>query len=139
PHQRNGVGATLLAVALTAYFRALPWLLTVTVQTNEDRANRGIITLYRRMGFRGCYEVRYADKTDILMELSRGAWETPNGYGEHRRYLPGRREAVAILKSVLPNPLCPYRSADPLVVHFATGSREKWRQYQFLFRSVGVD
>ncbi|HET9282446.1 MAG TPA: GNAT family N-acetyltransferase [Candidatus Angelobacter sp.] len=68
-HQRNYVGAQLVATALSLYFEAMPWLLTVTVQTNDEPKNAAVLAFYRKCGFKDRYAVEYPHKCDTLMEF----------------------------------------------------------------------
>ncbi len=72
PHyQGNGIGSSLLISALEDYPRILPDISTFTVQTNDEDSNRKVISFYESIGFKRFLPVRYPEKLDILMQLSR--------------------------------------------------------------------
>lgn len=136
PHQRNFVGIQLLATALSLYFDAMPWLLTVTIQTNEEPRNAPVLAFYRRAGFRHCHRVEYPEKVDSLMEFERTNSTGPGaaipGFEDLR--IPPRPPVA----SRLPNPFGSPANLEAPVVHFGTTSQEKLVQYRYLLRSYGV-
>ena len=70
-HQGIGVGSKLLQIALNSYAHEFPNILTYTVQTNDEEANKKVIEFYQLAGFRRFLPVHYPEKLDILMKLAR--------------------------------------------------------------------
>lgn len=135
-HQRNFVGCHTLASAVSLYFEALPWLLTITLQTNDETANAAVLNFYRRFGFNHAYRVEYPDKIDSLMDLERTNSMGPGAMipGFDPLRVPARPPAL----NRLPNPFDQPSTLDSRVVYFGTTSREKLTQYRFLGRSYGL-
>lgn len=135
--QRMGIGTQLLAFAVAAFFEAAPWLLTVSIQTNDDVKNRHVLRLYERLHFRRCYRVNYPDKRDWLLEVPR-AEHLPGGFS-----IPSDNSLrVASFDSNCISPISdPFysRNGSASVVYFGTGSREKREQYRHLLRCYGFE
>ena len=131
-YQRKGIGSALVAYAATTYFRHIPWLLSVSVQTNDEPGNQHVLRMYERLGFRRCKRVRYPNKTDWLLDLSR-ATLPPQSHYTHKSDPSGADERARVVHPIA------RRSLDgPPEVYFATSSREKREQYRLLFRFLGL-
>ena len=127
--QRQGIGSGLIRTAATWYFSALPWLLSITSQTNDEIANRGVLEFYSRLGFRRTYPVRYPNKRDILLEIERATWPGTPPPATSSRYPPiDIRQTAFASRPPAPAPL----------VYFGTSSQEKLIQYQHLMRCYGL-
>jgi len=136
--QVNHVGASLTACAVALYFAALPWLLTVSVQTNDESANEHVLRFYRRLGFRHVFGVDYPHKHDALFEIERA------NHAQAKYALPTWGEIVVPAftdDDIASYPNIFYAGLDdaPPRVYFITGSREKFQQYLHLARCYGFD
>lgn len=129
-HQSNGVGTYLLRFAISSFFRSLPWLLSVTAQTNDEPSNDRVLAFYRSLGLRQCYKVDYPNKQDLLFEIARSDWWHNLGQGSAQ--LDINKLRLAGTRFADRSPL------GPSTVHFGTGSREKLQQYSYLFRCYGI-
>lgn len=137
-HQRNQIGVQLVAFAVAHYFSCLPWLLTVTVQTNDEQRNEHVLDLYRRLGFSSAYRVSYPEKQDILFEVERRRHH-PAGY-VLQSWAPLRVPAAEATKlRPIENLFTSRFNIGPPAVYFATGSPEKLQQYAYLARCHGID
>jgi inosine/xanthosine triphosphate pyrophosphatase family protein/GNAT superfamily N-acetyltransferase len=124
--QRRGVGSALMKLAVSWYFTSLPWLLTVTTQTNDEPGNSGVLEFYEKLAFRRSYPVLYPDKRDVLLEFDRARWIAR----------PGEDVSVAIKTSGTPFDARPTWGVPQ--VYFGTSSIEKLTQYQHLMRCYGL-
>lgn len=135
-HQRNYVGAQLVATALSLYFEAMPWLLTVTLQTNDEPKNAAVLAFYRRCGFRDRYTIEYPNKVDSLMEFERTNSTGPGApFGDFEKLITAPRPPVL---NRLPNPFESSPTLECRTVFFGTTSKEKFLQYRCLLRSYGL-
>jgi inosine/xanthosine triphosphate pyrophosphatase family protein/ribosomal protein S18 acetylase RimI-like enzyme len=135
-HQRNYVGAQLVASAVSLYFEAMPWLLTVTVQTNDEPKNAAVLAFYRRCGFRDRYTVEYLDKVDSLMEFERTNSTGPGSpFGDFEKLTTAPRSPVL---NRLPNVFENSPTLECRTVFFGTTSNEKFLQYRCLLKSYGL-
>lgn len=91
-HQRNRVGGQLTQLAVDAYFRTVPGLKVVTVQTNDTADNEGVISFYRSLGFKDFSRVAYRSKQDVLLRYRRiDRWKV---WTVHRRLAASWRGCV---------------------------------------------
>jgi len=135
-HQRNYVGAQLVATAVSLYFEAMPWVLTVTVQTNDEPKNAAVLEFYRRCGFRDRYTVEYANKVDSLMEFERTNSTGPGSpFGDFENLTTAPRPPVL---NRLPNIFESPPTLECRAVFFGTTSNEKFLQYRCLLKSYGL-
>ena len=125
--QRRGVGAGLVTAALEWYFAQLPWLLTVTSQTNDESRNQGVLDFYASLRFRRTYAVPYREKRDILFELERSS---PPESDE----VPIAGPAIDITGS----PFAGRPQWEAAHVYFGSSSKEKVVQYRHLMRCYGL-
>lgn len=72
-HRRNGVARRILTSAINTFALSLPEHSTYTLQSNDEETNRHVIEFYESLGFVRVMPVRYPDKLDVLMKLSRDA------------------------------------------------------------------
>lgn len=70
-HRGNGVARQIMRTALMGYAENIPRISTYTLQTNDDAGNKKALDLYESLGFERVMPVRYPDKLDVLMKLSR--------------------------------------------------------------------
>lgn len=137
-HQRLGIGTMLTAFAIAAFFQAAPWLLTVSVQTNDEPANEHVMRLYEWLNLRACYRIVYPQKIDRLLEVSRS---------DHLAFgfaIPGERQRVVPACSpstirLIEDAIYGRGTEPPGVVYFGTGSKEKREQYRYLLRCYGLE
>lgn len=139
-HQRQGVATSVVAFYVEELFLRVPWLLTVSAQTNDEPSNENVLRFYERLGFRRVQRVHYADKTDWLFELSRDdhRWQGRAAPGYEKVSLPSSSQWPA--PAHYPNPFFPggdFSGAPQL--YFRTGSKEKRDQYRYLLRCFGIE
>lgn len=135
-HQRNYVGAQLVATALSLYFEAMPWLLTVTVQTNDEPKNSAVLAFYRKCGFQDRYMVDYPNKRDSLMEVERTNSMGPGSvFGDFDNLKIAPRPPVL---HRLPDPCDDPATLESRIVFFGTTSNEKFVQYRYLLKAYGL-
>ena len=70
-YQNIGIGTEVLKYFIQRSFEEIPWLLNISVQTNDTIENCHVINFYRNIGFKDMYNVYYENKTDILLLLER--------------------------------------------------------------------
>lgn len=143
-YRRLRLATRLLSHALSAYFAAMPWLLTVTVQTNDEPSNEHVIDLYERLGFRRAYRVHYPNKQDVLLDLSRETWlsRSVSLGGLLRDDIAEGQQLVASGAVQVKELRAPFydggRAGSAPYIYFSTGSAEKRAQYEYLFRCYGI-
>jgi inosine/xanthosine triphosphate pyrophosphatase family protein/ribosomal protein S18 acetylase RimI-like enzyme len=125
--QAGGVGTALMRAAVSWYFEELPWLLTVTSQTNDEPTNQYVLAFYDRLGFERTYCVLYPEKRDILLELERSRVTAAADVTVSRQPV----DLSGTPFSVRP------RSRAP-EVYFGTSSESKLAQYRDLMRCYGL-
>lgn len=70
-YQKHGIGKQLLSYFLKTSFETIPYLNTISIQTNQEYDNQYVIDFYHSMGFIDKYTIQYPDKLDILMIITR--------------------------------------------------------------------
>ncbi len=136
--QRRGIGTQLLAFATAVFFETAPWLLTVSVQTNDTSSNRHVIRLYERLHFRCCYRISYPDKEDWLLEVPRSE-HLASGFAIPEKHLLKVPAFATNCISSISDPLFRPDSDSAPTVYFGTGSHEKREQYRYLLRCYGLE
>lgn len=75
PFQRRGIGTYVLQAYIYLAFNRIPWLFNISVQTNDEIENKGIIDFYKKNKFCEQYKIDYIAKIDILFLLTRDKFE----------------------------------------------------------------
>lgn len=136
----QGIGSHLVGYFLEELFHRVRWLLTVTVQTNDEADNARVLRFYEDFGFRRVQRVRYPDKTDWLFELSRDdfRWRHRAGRAFERVHLPAASSwpPPVLMPSPFPTPAV---DGEAPRLYFRTGSHEKREQYKYLLRCFGIE
>lgn len=74
-YQNIGIGTETLKYFIKKSFAEIPWLLNISVQTNDNFENQHVINFYRNIGFKDMYNIQYTNKSDILFLLERKFYE----------------------------------------------------------------
>lgn len=70
-YQNKGIGTEVLRYFIQKSFAEIPWLLNISVQTNNSISNEHVIRFYKKFGFRSMYNISYSNKIDVLLLLER--------------------------------------------------------------------
>lgn len=70
-YQKKGVGTAVLQNFIKKTFEEIPWLLNISIQTNDIDVNNHVIKFYRDIGFKDMYKIPYSNKIDILFLYER--------------------------------------------------------------------
>lgn len=70
-YQNIGIGTEVLKYFIQKSFKEIPWLLNISVQTNDNIKNEHVIRFYKNVGFQNMYNILYPDKKDVLLLLER--------------------------------------------------------------------
>ena len=66
-YQNQGIGTQAINYFINKAYEQIPWLLNISVQTNDTADNQKVINFYKNIGFKEMYNIYYPDKKDILM------------------------------------------------------------------------
>ena len=134
PEYRNmGIGTKVLEYFIQTSFSQIPWLLNISVQTNDNYENRHVLRFYKKVGFKEMYKVKYYNKTDILLLL------------ERRHHKPKNSEYINIKHINLSHPrlkatLNNFNFKDVLpVVYFSSTNERKKEIVRFIFNNYNID
>lgn len=132
-YQHRGIGTKLLNYFINKSFMEIPWLLNISVQTNNNLGNSNVISFYHKIGFRDMYNIYYQNKTDILMLVERGKYN----------YLDKSIKSRVInlkhpkLSLVIDGDSAKY---DVLpVVYFASTNEKKKEIVRFIFHNYNIE
>lgn len=75
-YQNMGIGTEALKYFIKKTFVEIPWLLNISVQTNDNSGNEHVIRFYENNGFKAMYNIQYPNKTDVLLLLERKFYES---------------------------------------------------------------
>lgn len=136
----QGIGSHLVGYFLEELFNRVPWLLTVTVQTNDEDANDAVLRFYDDFRFKRVHRVYYPNKVDCLFELPRDEfrWAHRAGRAFERVHLPAAASWPAPVAFPSPFPVGDVDGEAPRL-YFRTGSHEKRDQYRYLLRCYGME
>ena len=59
--QKKGIGTTVLKHFIQSAFTSIPWLLNISLQTNNETSNEYVLKFYRDIGFVDMYKLHYKD------------------------------------------------------------------------------
>ena len=130
--QNRGIGTHALEYFIYKSFKEIPWLLNITLQTNDEICNTKVINFYRYLGFERMYNIRYPDKLDILMLLERKDYNDSSGLKIKTNNLN------------LSHPRIPRTMIDPEmntlpVFYFSSTNEKKRRIVEFIFHNYNID
>lgn len=132
-YQNIGIGTETLKYFIKKSFKEIPWLLNISVQTNDCLENEYVIKFYQKFGFKDMYNIIYTDKTDILMLLERSSYTICNAENidEEELRLRHPRYNVAItgfeFEDVLP------------IIYFSSSNEKKKEIVKFIFNNYNID
>lgn len=132
-YQNMGIGTETLRYFIQKSFEEIPWLLNISVQTNDNIKNDYVIRFYKKVGFRDAYSVCYSNKKDILLLLERRflAFQFDREIDKDRINLRHPRFNVSIIdinpKNVLP------------IIYFSSTNEKKKEIIRFIFNNYNID
>ncbi len=123
------LGCWLLSFAKDLYFTRFPWLLTVVagVQLKDPDLKEKVL---EKQQYRYCGVARIQGDQIMLFEADRKRWVMNHQFKD----LPEERMCAEEITRSLGK-----RIGGAPINFFSTGSSEKWCQYQYLFRSLGIE
>lgn len=130
-YQNMGIGTEFVKYFIRRSFSEIPWLLNISVQTNDSAENENVIRFYRKIGFRDMYTVPYSNKIDILLLLERNL----------DCFLPPIKTDKINLKHPRFNvslDIDKYRNVLP-VIYFSSTNTKKKEIIKFLFHNYNID
>lgn len=131
-YQNKGIGTRALKYFINKSFKEIPWLLNITLQTNDEYRNIRIINFYSFLGFKRMYNLTYPNKIDVLMLLER------KDYSEDRYY------AIKTNKLNLPHPRTPKMLLDSEknmmpIFYFSSTNEKKKKIVEFIFHNYNIN
>ena len=130
--QNRGIGTHALQYFINKSFKEIPWLLNITLQTNDEKRNEKVINFYKNLGFRRMYNLTYPDKIDILMML------------ERKYYREDRNFKIKIEKINLSHPRIPKTIINSEmnilpIFYFSSTNERKKKIVEFIFHNYNID
>ncbi len=132
-YQNIGIGTETLKYFIQKSFEEIPWLLNISVQTNDNYENEYVINFYRNVGFKDMYNVKYSNKIDILLLLERRFYVGPLTMNIARNAINLRHPHFNVTigdyerKNVLP------------VIYFSSTNTKKKEIVQFIFHNYNIE
>lgn len=132
-YQNKGIGTAILKFFVENSFKEIPWLLNISVQTNDCPSNEYVVEFYEKAGFKRMYNILYPDKIDILMLLERKNYMSQNCLIENSYKINLKHPRVNAfiydhkLENVLP------------VIYFSSGNEKKREMVKFIFHNYNID
>lgn len=131
-YQNKGIGTIVLKHFVQDSFAEIPWLLNISLQTNNEKKNDYVINFYKKIGFKDMYKIQYPDKEDILFLLERKCFKPffKTTHKEKTRLEHPRLKLVIDgdeLSSTLP------------VIYFSSTNNYKREIVEFIFHNYNID
>lgn len=131
-YQRRGIGTEVLKRFIDVSFESIPWLLNISLQTNDAPENEYVIRFYSNMGFRKMYMLHYPNKTDIVYLL------------EKKDTIPRITKAAGYTLSLKHPRLdvqmdCDKRALTLPVVFFSSTNTRKKEIVKFIFHNYNIE
>lgn len=131
-YQNNGIGTIVLKYFIQNAFTEIPWLLNISVQTNDEISNDYVIKFYRKIGFKDMYKTYYSDKTDIVFLLERKFYNPFfKTFIRNNTCLPHPRLNV-IIDNDKKRPTIP-------IVYFSSTNSQKKEIVEFIFHNYNIE
>lgn len=132
-YQNMGIGTTVLKYFIQNAYTEIPWLLNISLQTNDETKNEYVIKLYRKIGFKDMYKVRYPDKVDIVFLLER-KWYKPY-------FKTVTRNNTIFLQHPRLNILIENDKSRPAlpIVYFSSTNTRKKEIVEFIFHNYNIE
>lgn len=133
-YQNIGIGTSTLAFFFKEMFSNIPWLLNITVQTNDSTKNQYVIDFYKKLGFIKAYNIKYDDKIDILFLLERMTYvsslnELLNSSSKYNLYHPHVNFTTDERNSNIVLP----------IIYFSSTNEKKKQIVKFIFNNYNID
>lgn len=132
-YQNLGIGTEALKYFIRKSFEEIPWLLNISLQTNDNSENMHVIQFYKKNGFKKMYNIVYSNKTDILFLLERKSYitsATKNDVDKDKMNLRHPRFNVSI-------DICESQNVLPIIYFSSTNERKK-EIVQFIFNNYNI-
>ena len=133
-YQKKGIGTVVINYFIQKAFREIPWLLNITVQTNINKSNEFVVRFYNNVGFKNMYNIKYTNKTDVLLLL------------ERENYIGSTiRNNIEIKKINLPHPrfnvYFDENNKDSIlpIIYFSSSNTKKKEIVKFIFHNYNID
>ena len=132
-YQNIGIGTEVVKYFIQRSFEEIPWLLNISVQTNDTTENCHVINFYRNLGFKDMYNVFYENKTDVLLLLEKKYHTSCLSTISHEcnLNLPHPRFNLHIHNSDQVNVLP--------IIYFSSTNEKKKEIVKFIFNNYNVD
>ncbi|MCR5799209.1 MAG: GNAT family N-acetyltransferase [Lachnospiraceae bacterium] len=131
-YQNIGIGTYLTKYFITKSYREIGWLLNISAQTNDELSNMHVISFYKKIGFRSMYNIKYPDKTDILLLYERKHY---SGFGiEVKSVSKGlKHPRLTVIVEGMPD-----KNKLP-VFYFATSNEKKKEIVSFILHNYNIE
>lgn len=129
-YQNKGIGTAVLQMFIKKSFEEIPWLLNITIQTNDTYKNNYVIKFYRNIGFKDMYNISYPNKTDILFLYERESLLITTKY-ENSINLPHPhiKDFIDLDKKIYILPK----------IYFSSTNQRKKEIVKFIFNNYNID
>ncbi len=131
-YQDNGIGTETLKYFIQKSFDEIPWLLNISVQTNDNLDNNHVIKFYKDIGFNEMYNILYSNKIDVLLLLERNVYVNyAKKYKSNSINLKHPRLSIVIdgVKSYNTLP----------VIYFSSTNERKKEMVKFIFHNYNIE
>ena len=136
-YQNIGIGTEVLKYFIQRSFEEIPWLLNISVQTNNNYNNEYVIQFYRNVGFKDMYNVSYSNKIDILLLLERKycIFSLVKIIGNYKNIRTINLKHPRISLSINGD-----KSQDVLpIIYFSSTNTKKKEMIQFIFHNYNIE
>lgn len=134
-YQNKGVGTQVLKYFIARSFAEIPWLLNISVQTNNEPRNQYVLNFYRHMGFKDMYDIVYPNKLDTVLLFERKLHQNSIDYSIKKsdiNLIHPRLNVTIDLDS--------FSSRNVLPVFFFSTTNEKKKQMvKFILNNYNID
>lgn len=131
--QKKGIGTTVIKHFIQSAFTSIPWLLNISLQTNNETSNEYVLKFYRNIGFVDMYKLHYPDKEDIVFLF------------ERKNYTAFFDTGDFLLNIELKHPrlVCTFEQDKPLsvlpLVYFSSSNAQKKAIVEFIFHNYNIE
>ena len=129
--QNMGIGKEVLRYFITTSYQSIPWLLNISVQTNDSPDNEYVIKFYNNLGFRKMYRIPYPNKVDWLMLIEKHNIEKMSKINQSSLKL--RHPRLSMLCVNYPEiDICP-------IIYFSSTNEKKKEIVKFIFHNYNIN
>lgn len=132
-YQNIGIGTESLKYFLQKSFVEIPWLLNISVQTNDNASNEHVIRFYRNIGFEDTYNIFYPNKKDILLLYERKNHTCFSNIQIHNSALNLRHPRFNVSIE------CDFQKNVLPVIYFSSTNIQKRRMVRFIFNNYNIE